>query len=671
MDNKIVFHGSDGMKVWIGTTFHVPITDEYTNFKSFMHSIPDLSDFEAQIARASSDQEKDAIYSRALLDATRYAAPIEACAWTSCDTMVRTGLAWFERQIKEGNQDFLIWHQDYENLKKGIPSVDQLLGYQKSALKWRNETGYGLMRETAILKEKVVANFTVPGIIVANIQDMVKDMIRRRGGALQRKPVSIDHIRCCEEIMNGHFSAIINPSWGEIDKKNSNGHMLLTTGFAKLREKNGPVAVAKLKDAARGFGEWLNSQSIMDKAVGMKAKEAIDRAIEESINLNGGTSVFRNQIAQIDTTFSSYYWLWRSGVNGNSFGSVSDFLFELGQNARGSQKLRRTLDRIGMAWSRPLLMLFADDNFRQERIHMHPAVLTTGRLNEMGICFGIIPATHPDSAVLGSGFAKGILNIRTSGINPAAQVVSKLFDIRRQAKPLADLDVVSSEHLLHQILVGKKSPFQNAFNVEGNATAVNITPYEPPEPSRLPRNTGLSHDAPDSNQMVHIEGLGMIDLSDPKKVQAQINELRMVNEVELLKKKAVAEEKERLKIAKARALERAQAVKEKQSLERLKQLAVQGEEWAKMRDFQGVAQGQGMVAYPVSTPSSGAIPKQPSAHTRTVVLQDQMTMAPNQINPFFGLQHSQQMPMYRMMAPSEETHAGSLLDLEIPEEDVV
>nr|AMT75397.1 nucleoprotein [Erve virus] len=497
MENLIDFSGRDGLDRWLRATFpDVILSVGLTNYGSLMTSVPDLSHFEQMARQAKSEQEKDAVYSKALTEATRKAAPIAACALTSSKEMVKKGLQWFEDQIISEDGNFLVWHQNYEQLKKAPPSFEQLMGYQMSALNWRQSVGYGQLEETAVLVSQVIAQFSVPGTLVVTVQEMIKDMIARRGGGPKRG-VSEEHVRCCVDIMNGNLSALINPAWGDIDKKNKNGLMLLTTGIAKLRELYGPVAMVKVQQAADKFGEWGKAQDVLDQSRVQEIHQVLLKSIAESTSLGGGAAVFKNQIAQIDSVFSSYYWMWRAGVTPESFPLLSDFLFELGQNARGSAKIIKTLDRIGLKWSKPLVNLFADSTFKMGRIHMHPAVLTTGRLNEMGLCFGIIPASHPESAVNGSGFAKNILNVRTDGMNPSAQLVVQLFDIQRQSRTLSDLDVVSSEHLFHQILVGKQTAYQNAFQVKGNATDTKIVGFDPP---KIDKNKAI-RDAVDQHLM--------------------------------------------------------------------------------------------------------------------------------------------------------------------------
>ncbi|ALD84357.1 nucleoprotein [Orthonairovirus thiaforaense] len=542
MENLIDFTGVDGLQRWLKLTFpDTPIGKELTNFGSFMSVVPDLSEFELQARKAGSDQEKDAIYSKALIAATRKAAPIAACAWTSSNDMVTKGLKWFEDQITKENPKFISWHKEYEFFKKNVPTVEQLMDYQTSALEWRRDTGYSVIPETATLTSKVVAQFSVPGVYVVAVQDMIKDMVARRGGGPKRG-VSDEHIRCCLDIMNGNYSAIINPSWGELDKKNKQGLMLLATGFAKLREVHGPVAMVKVGQTVDKFKAWCQNQDILDKTKADEACNILEQAVNESLTLGGGAAIYRNQVAQIDTVFSSYYWMWRAGVTSQSFPLLSDFLFELGQNARGNIKVVKALERTGLKWSRPLLSLFADNTFKVGRIHMHPAVLTVGRLSEMGACFGIIPATHPQSAVLGSGFAKNILNVKTDGLNPSASLVVQLFDIQRQSRMLTDLDVVSSEHLLHQVLVGKKSAYQNAFQVRGNATDTKIVGFDPPklkrgsnmrssfDPKKTEVNFAFEPEAP----IVQVAGLGPIRMGTKEEVAKQIEDARHRLEVQKL-----------------------------------------------------------------------------------------------------------------------------------------
>ncbi|UCR91751.1 nucleoprotein [Orthonairovirus sp.] len=482
MENKIIASDLDSLQGWLSNNFQGSVlSTEFTNSESLMSSVPDLSKYLTEASRAGSDPEKDAVFSKALVDATRYAAPLKACAWTSSTTMVNKGISWFV--MNKDNPEFASWNNDYTNLKSHPPTMEQLLNYQKCALKWRKETGYGILPETSILTNAVLTSFAVPSILLISVQDMIRDMIRRRGGpALNRRPANPEHVECCELIMGGNLSSIINPSWGELDKVNSKGQMLLTTGFANLMNKGGNEAVLQIDSVIKKFENWNLNQEVYDKEEGKKAVDVLKFAFGEAQKMGGGVAGYRSQIAQIDTAFSSYYWMWRAGVTPNSFSTLSDFLFELGQTPRGNTKIMKALSVTGLKWGKSLLNLFADSSFKQDRIHMHPGVLTAGRLTEMGVCFGVIPASHPEYAAKGSGFAKSILNIKTSGNNPAANVIVQLFDIQQRTKTLTDMDVVSSEHLLHQLLVSKRSPFQNAFQVGGNPTEVNIITAKMDEP---------------------------------------------------------------------------------------------------------------------------------------------------------------------------------------------
>nr|BDE11121.1 N protein [Nairoviridae sp.] len=488
MNNLIDFSGIDGLQRWLRQTYpNTIIGTEFTNYGSFMSAVPDLGSFEQLAKSASTDQERDAVCSRALIEATGKAAPIAAGALTSGREVVAGGLKWFDDRIQNSNRRFILWHKECEGLKRAAPAIDQLMACQVSALNWRGAAGCGVLEETATLKTRVVARFSVPGICVVTVQDMIGDVVAGRGGGPGRG-VSDDHVRCCLSIMSGGFSSIINPTWGEMDGRNGSGLLLLATGFARLGELQGPGVMVEVQGTADKFKEWSSNQNILERRRAREAGDTLQEAVDESLTLGTGAAVFKNQVAQIDSVFSSYYWIWRAGVNLEGFPLLSDFLFELGRAARGGAEIVKALERTGLSWSRPLVGLFADKTFKLGGVHMHPAVLATGRLGEMGACFGIVPATHPEAAVIGSGFAGNILNVRTDKLNPSASLIVQLFDVQRHSRSLADLDVVSSEHLLHQILVGRGAAYQNAFQVQGDATETRIVGFDPPRPTNRQSN---------------------------------------------------------------------------------------------------------------------------------------------------------------------------------------
>nr|YP_010840001.1 nucleoprotein [Meram virus]QNH88013.1 nucleoprotein [Meram virus] len=484
MENKIVAENRAELVKWFeefGRNNN--LSDALTTSKSFCTEVPDLSRYVARIRTADTSSEKDAIYSSALISATRYAAPIFECAWTSSTGMIKKGLDWFK--ANKDNEVVKIWDTNYRTLMMNAPEPDQLLGYQKAAQKWRVDVGYGINNNTRILHEAVLTEYQVPGNIVNTVREMLTDMIRRRneiingpaGDGTGRGPVAREHIDWCREFINGKFMSVFTIPWGDVNKAGKSGFPLMATGLAKLVEVEGQGALEKARQSLQRLSDWLkaNKEQVEEEAANKMCTD-IERHIVSAEELARRSSAMRAQGAQMDTVFSSFYWLWRAGVTPETFPTVSQFLFELGKNPKGHKKMHKALASTPLRWGKKLVELFASDSFLENRIYMHPGVLTPGRMSEMGICFGVIPVNEPEEACQGSGHAKAILNYKTdtNSKNACATVIASLFDVQKRAYTIEQMDVVASEHLLHQSLVGKRSPFQNAYNVKGNATNVQI-----------------------------------------------------------------------------------------------------------------------------------------------------------------------------------------------------
>nr|QBP34446.1 nucleoprotein precursor [Orthonairovirus haemorrhagiae] len=481
MENKIEVNNKDEMNKWFEEFKKGNgLVDTFTNSYSFCESVPNLDRFVFQMAGATDDAQKDSIYASALVEATKFCAPIYECAWASSTGIVKKGLEWFEKNAGTIKS----WDESYTELKVEVPKIEQLSNYQQAALKWRKDIGFRVNANTAALSNKVLAEYKVPGEIVMSVKEMLSDMIRRRnlilnrgGDENPRGPVSREHVEWCREFVKGKYIMAFNPPWGDINKSGRSGIALVATGLAKLAETEGKGIFDEAKKTVEALNGYLDKhKDEVDKASADSMITNLLKHIAKAQELYKNSSALRAQGAQIDTVFSSYYWLYKAGVTPETFPTVSQFLFELGKQPRGTKKMKKALLSTPMKWGKKLYELFADDSFQQNRIYMHPAVLTAGRISEMGVCFGTIPVANPDDAALGSGHTKSILNLRTNTEtnNPCAKTIVKLFEIQKTGFNIQDMDIVASEHLLHQSLVGKQSPFQNAYNVKGNATSANI-----------------------------------------------------------------------------------------------------------------------------------------------------------------------------------------------------
>nr|WAD86902.1 nucleocapsid protein [Kupe virus] len=452
-----------------------------TNSASFCDALPDLSVYEIKMGLATDDREKDSIYASAVVEATRFCAPVYECGWACCTGMVENGLKWFEK-----NKDVIkLWDGKYSDLMKNMPEPEQLVSYQRAAQKWRADCKFEINQFTRSLTHSVQSDYKVPGEFAIDVKEMLSDMVRRRNILLngngddagKKGPVSREHVNWGRELAAGKFQVVFNPPWGDINKSGKSGIPLAVTSMVKVAELDGHKRLEDIRKSLLELKKWIeDNKDELEDGKGEELVKALTKYLADAVELAKKSSALRAQGAQIDSIFSSYYWAWKAGVTPGTFPTLSQFLFEMGQGPRGGKKMIKALTNTPLKWGKKIVSLFAEDDFNGNKLYMHPGVLTPGRMSEMGACFGIIPVSSPEDAVLGSGHTKSLLNFKidTNAGNPCAKEIVQLYRIQKSGFDLDSMDIVASEHLLHQSLVGKRCHFQNAYKVKGNATNVEI-----------------------------------------------------------------------------------------------------------------------------------------------------------------------------------------------------
>nr|QKK82910.1 nucleocapsid [Taggert virus] len=476
MANQLNFGTKDDLDKWfLNFRQNYRLSGVYTNSFSLCNGPADLTRYLSLDPKTN--KEKDAFYSQAMVDAVKYCAPLYECAWNSCNGMVTRGLKWFEDN-KAITQEL---DGIYDRVKKAEPTIQELNTYQESAIKWREDTGYVINDLTAIAGGEVLTRYTVPNNIILDVQVMLKDMIRRRNLALGTTPtrsvVQADHVNFVEAWINGQTHVAALPPWGPIDKKNVGNHTLLATGLCKLMQTKDDQAINKALARADELDQMIGEADKhgLDKQAATTHLMLIHASIDEAKSMGIDKTAMMSQAANIDVTFSSYYWMYKAGVTAETFPSLSQFLFELGTQARGKEKMTKILNSTPFKWGKGLTKLFADNTFGGNRLYLHPLVLTTGRMSELGATFGAFPVAYPGRVTEGSGHPRYILNLRTTGKNPCAESIVQLFQINKDYYPDFEAqEVIPSEHLLHQSFIGKRGPFLNVSRVRGNATNVQI-----------------------------------------------------------------------------------------------------------------------------------------------------------------------------------------------------
>nr|UXX19164.1 nucleocapsid protein [Songling virus] len=430
----------------------------------------------------SASREKDAEIARLMHERLKDMAPVYECAWTSCDGIVRRSFDWFEKNKDHKNMK---WSKEYESLKKAVPSSDQVLQYQEAALEWRNAIKYEINSFTTASKDSVVKIYRVGADIVTDIQDLLKDMQRRRNTALKIEPgqekAPALHIEAFKEWLDSKDYTAPCP-WGSWTKKNKGGTSLAVTACAGLVNKKYRTR-DQLKAELETIGtevEAMGELAEFDKNF-CKEQGTFFKSLWSTVDgfLSGTqagskNSGFVQQGSAIDTAFSSHYWAWKAGVRPELFPTLSSMLFNLGKAPLGKAKVIKKLKESPFVWAQTMSEMFSQ--VESDAIHMHPGILTPGRIcSDMVCAFGAFPVAEPAKIRDGSSSPRFLLNLRSDGENPAGQSICALFrEYKQEYSGWQDQEIVPVEHMLHQSFLSKHGPFVNVYQVQGLALAVKI-----------------------------------------------------------------------------------------------------------------------------------------------------------------------------------------------------
>ncbi|AMT75385.1 nucleoprotein [Bandia virus] len=470
----------------------VPLYNVNTFSYSTGRDVPDLLPYVAEMSGLDTEKEKNACYGRAVVEATKSLAPIKEFAWSASNLVTRKSLAWFE--ANKTTAAFKLWDDDYNNLKGRLPTVEQIENYHLCAKLWRKDTGFEMNPLTSTLRGGVVTRYAVSQRNVDTVKLMLDDMLAKRkarieggGGTVRAGGTQPDHINWTKKWLQDGQQLLMCPSWGSWAKSNKQNQLLGGTAFANLEQTTDLNAVAmaeanleQLKMIAsspdncmqRGLSQMAVTKMVADiDACIVAAKGLIQSSREAS-----PASKYHQQVAAMDVPFSAHYWLWKIGGSLPLLPVVSQWLFELGQRPSGAKKVSAMLHSMPYLWAQKMLGLFAADQFVGNKIYMHPAVLTPGRLGDMTSVFGLFPIADPVRVLEGTGCIRTVLNLKTTGSNPCADTIVSLFKVFSAGFDPKNEEIVPPEHMLHQSFLGKQSPYQTAAEVGGTFAKVEVVP---------------------------------------------------------------------------------------------------------------------------------------------------------------------------------------------------
>ncbi|AMT75406.1 nucleoprotein [Great Saltee virus] len=462
---------------------HPELNTTITNFDSFCSTIGDVNNIIEALRKIQGNKhanaEKDALIAKAILIITKNAGPVKLCAWLVNENYVTVAINWFEKNSKA--EDVAIWDVAYEKLMRQLPMESQVRAYQRAAIRFRKETGLPDDIGFAVLTGQTPREWRVTKETAMDIQAMLIDMISRRRtmtGGNRNKEQSRENGTFIAGLVKGEESFLGDIPWRRWNKKNEKGLHISSTALMNAIQR-GLITEAEVqqfiddmkKEGAAELDEDIK-KGISEMLDALEAFK-VEKPKMSSTTTTGG---YVQQGSNMDIIFSSFYWVWKSGCNKRDFPALSKFLNNMGQKIVGKTHMIETLETVKFKWGKGLINIISTEGFA-DKVHMHPAVLTCGRINnEMVACFGVVPAHKPDLASSGCASIRHLTNFETRQTNAAAVAITSLFRVFKAAYPQYDQEeIVPAEHMLHQSFLGKYCAFQNASQLDGDALDVILT----------------------------------------------------------------------------------------------------------------------------------------------------------------------------------------------------
>ncbi|CAN7939430.1 unnamed protein product, partial [Ixodes hexagonus] len=444
---------------------------------------------------------KDAANAQYIKAGLERAPPLMEQAWICTDNFVARALDYMyaQAEVPTSAIRYLMDHYDEflpENASTNNPTVIEK--YREACMHFRThlnlQAAGNLM---GYLEGKVTTHLEVSEGQLVTVRDMLKRMNDLAGERLGGQAEKTDSSKIQSSVKAFLRSKGKVPPTFELEKRNkmkilglkpkgldteaseTEGIMLITTTLMQLGSKNDPEIEELLTSFIEHFTMVLTSEEASaaqkERAKYMVAlskcwcqEAALVKAQE------GGQSSYRQQGSRLDIVFSAFFWCLRCRVsNVQDFSTLNQVLFGLGQEPMGRQGMSRVLrDMHEEVAVRMIAQISASRD-----IHLPPHVLTYGRVADW-ICAhgGIYKADVLCDQHDGYGTStRYVLNLKREGGQGLALITNAclLWRYSWDGAPTNDC-IAEPEHLLHQFLLKKTSPFQNTHRLSGNALDVRI-----------------------------------------------------------------------------------------------------------------------------------------------------------------------------------------------------
>ncbi|KAM7315888.1 hypothetical protein ISCGN_005671 [Ixodes scapularis] len=257
------------------------------------------------------------------------------------------------------------------------------------------------------------------------------------------------------------------------------GAYLFTTSIMQLRARRDPQIDTLLQEFGAHFTALATAQDTPE-AVQTHAKLMLgymscwSEEAELVAALSGGGTGFFQQGSGIDVVFSTYFWLYKLNCRSYAtFGELNGLLVGISQNPQGKTKTLKIMSAMGTPLATNLVRIMS----KSADIHLPPFVLNPSRLYDLVTAFGAFPLDDVKCEAL-EGFScspRYVLNLRRDG-GEGLTLIGVSWDLwfNSYAGGPPETEISESEHLFHQFLLTKRSPFQKTHQLQGNALNVEI-----------------------------------------------------------------------------------------------------------------------------------------------------------------------------------------------------
>nr|USZ80657.1 nucleocapsid protein [Sichuan tick nairovirus]USZ80659.1 nucleocapsid protein [Sichuan tick nairovirus]USZ80661.1 nucleocapsid protein [Sichuan tick nairovirus]USZ80664.1 nucleocapsid protein [Sichuan tick nairovirus] len=487
---------------WFRKVF--PDVNDNTNSPSYFDHLPNPNPYWTNMNNATTTEQRDAVISSYNRDCLELAPPLREQCWIMNQTFVEKALNHIADGVLVANAYKVLSDSYNQYIPQDAVCTDSvILGvYRQACTIFRNfmeETEEDL---TGVLKGDVQTKLAVHPQTAARLRDMLlrmKQESERRFGATASRTDSSEllqgvkrFLRSCGEDeppvpltarnkmdINGY----VLPKDTSIEpvRAAEPGIHLITTAIMQLRSRNDPQIEGLLAMFTEAVGQVMVKPGVSKEEREAARKLRIwktiwDMEADEIIKKNSaaGQGLFSQQGAGIDLLFSAFFWAYKVGVRTyDDFKRLNKLCYHLGLRTLGASKIRLTLHSSMNPFASRILVLLS--NCRD--VHLPPFILNTSRVYDLVAAFGAF--TTDDVRVNNVGqygvSDRYVLNLKRSGPMALGMITISwsLWHYSKAGAP-AEGDIASAEHLLHQFLLRKTSPFQNTHEMGGNALNVVI-----------------------------------------------------------------------------------------------------------------------------------------------------------------------------------------------------